>query len=285
MAMGTFVDIRLTGFIWDDFDGVFKNAFEAIDRIEKAASLYNSESELSALNKSAYRMPFVASEELFYMVYISTLLYKETNGTFDITVAPLAMLWKAGIKNKSVPDKRGIKQALSLAGSDKLALDKESRTVRFKKKGMSIDLGAIAKGYAVDKAVYEIKKAGFKSAMVNAGGDIFCLGKRAFIFPRRIGIRGPHDKDGIYKVINISDKAVATSGGYEQFFLHDNKYYSHLINPKTGYPVDNAFSSITVVAESCFLADAIATAVYVGGKETKDKLEALYPEIEIIALE
>jgi len=285
LAMGTLVDIKLTGFVWDDFDRAFKNAFEAIGGVEGMANLYDSESELSRLNKSSRKMPSRLSEELFYMIYNSNIICDESNGAFDITVSPLAILWKSHIKNKSVPNKRDIKQALSFVGSDKLVLDQEHRTVFFKKKGMNIDLGAAAKGYAVDKAVYEIKRANFRSAMINAGGDVFCLGKRRFIFPWRVGIRDPYNKDDIYKVLNISNRAAATSGGYEQFFLHEDKYYSHLIDPKTGYPVNNTFSSVTVIADSCFMADAIATAIFVGGQPIKDKLEILYPKIRIIVIE
>jgi FAD:protein FMN transferase len=285
LKIGTFVNIRLTGFRWSDFDPVFESAFGAMDMVSEQANLYDSKSRLNLLNKSAHRLPFKASEELFYMIFVSKEIYNESNGALDITVAPLAMLWKTHIENKSVPSKRDIRQALGMTGPDKLVLDEDHRTVYFKKKGMSIDLGAVAKGYAVDKALYEIKKSGFKSAMINAGGDIFCLGKRNFIFPWRVGIRDPYNKDSISKVLNISDKAIATSGGYEQFFQYKGQYYSHLIDPKTGYPADSAFSSVTVVADSCFLADAVATAVYVGGEPVRDKLQAIYPDIEIIALE
>ena len=285
LKIGTFVNISLTGFRWSDFDPVFERAFGAMDMVSEQANLYDSKSRLSLLNKSAHRAPFKISEELFYMIFVSKKMYNESNGAFDITIAPLATLWKTHIENKSVPNKRDIRQALGLTGPDKLVLDEGQTTVYFKKKGMSIDLGAVAKGYAVDKALYEIKKSGFKSAMVNAGGDIFCLGRRNFVFPWRVGIRDPYNKDDILKVINISDKAAATSGGYEQFFQYKGQYYSHLIDPKTGYPVNSAFSSVTVVADSCFMADAIATAVYVGGKKIKDKLEALYPEIEVIVVD
>jgi FAD:protein FMN transferase len=284
IAMGTFVAIRLTGFAWDDFNSAFTNAFEAIESIEKTANIHDSKSELSTLNKSAYKIPFRPSEDLFYIIYISNSLYKETDGAFDVTAAPLTMLWKTGIKNKSVPNKRDIKQAFSLVGSDKIVLDNESRTVRFKNKGMSIDLSALAKGYAVDKAALEIKKSGFKSAMINAGGDISCIGSRNFIFPWRVGIRDPNNKEEIFKVISISGKAVATSGGYEQWFVSKGRYYTHIIDPKTGYPVDNFFNSVTVIADNCLMADAIATAVYVGGEPVRKKLQAIYPDVEIIAL-
>jgi len=284
MAMGTFVGISLTGFVWDDFDMAFKNAFEAIDKVERKADLYDSESELSRLNRHSQRAPFSLSEELFSIIYNSNIIYSESNGAFDITVAPLAALWKSSIKKKTIPKNSDIKQARAVTGSDKLILDHERRTVFFKKKGMSIDLGAAAKGYAVDKAAHEIKRANFRSAVINAGGDIFCIGKRRFVFPWRVGIRDPSNKDAIYKVISISDRAVATSGGYEQFFLYNGKHYNHLIDPKTGYPAADAFGSVTVIADSCFMADAIATAVFVGGEEVKIKIERLHPDVKIATI-
>jgi FAD:protein FMN transferase len=285
LKMGTFVDIRLTGFIWDDFDSVFTDAFQAMDEVVAIASLYDSESELSRLNRFSQEAPFKASEGLFYMIYNLDIIGDTSNGAFDITIAPLSILWKSCIKNRSAPGEDDIKQALSLTGKDSLLLDREHRTVFFKKKGMGIDLGAAAKGYAVDKAICEIKRSGFKSAMINAGGDIFCLGKSRFVYPWRVGIRDPYNKDGIYRVLEISDRAVVTSGGYEQFFSTGDRYYSHLINPKTGYPADSPFSSVTVIADTCFLADAIATAVFTGGEPVRSKFQGLYPDIEIIVIE
>jgi FAD:protein FMN transferase len=283
--MGTFVSIRLTSFMWDDFNRAFERAFGAIDMVERSANLYNFESELSRLNRSAHNMPFKPSEELFSIIYNANIIYQQSNGFFDITIAPLAKLWKDSIENKSVPNSTNINQALSIVGSDKVILDKEHGTVFFKKKGIGIDLGAVAKGYAVDKAVKEIKNLNFRSGIINAGGDIYCLGKRYFLFPWRVGIKTPSDKDSICMIEAVSDRAIATSGGYEQFFIFDGERYSHLVNPKTGYPVDAPFSSVTVIADTCFLADALATAIFIGGKEIEGKLKKLYPEITIIVIE
>jgi FAD:protein FMN transferase len=283
--MGTFIEIYLTGFIWDNFDLAFKNAFSAIDKIEIIANTYDDKSEIGMLNKTLHDKMFVASEDLFFLIDSSKILYNQSNGVFDVTIAPLSRLWKPYIKKKIMPDTKEITEALKLVGSDKIRLDEASRSIRFLKKGMELDLSAIAKGYAVDKAIDEIKKLNFRSAMVNAGGDIFCLGRRAFIFPWRIGIKDPKDRDRIFKVINACNRAVATSGGYEQFFLHDGKYYSHLIDPRTGYPADNTFLSVTVIADRCFIADAIATAIFVGGQNAKDKLKVIYPDIDVITIE
>ncbi len=283
--MGTFIEIHLTGFVWDNFDLAFKKAFSAIEKVEIIANAYDDKSELSMLNKTLHNQVFAASEDLFFLIDNSKILYNQSDGVFDVTIAPLTRLWKPYIKKKLIPDEKAITGNLKLIGSDKISLDKASKTIRFLEKGMEADLSAIAKGYAVDKAIDEIKKLNFRSAMVNAGGDIFCLGKRAFIFPWRIGIKDPKGKDRIFKVINACNRAVATSGGYEQFFSHNGRYYSHLIDPKTGYPADNTYLSVTVIADKCFIADAIATAIFIGGKKTRDKLKAIYPGIDVITIE
>jgi FAD:protein FMN transferase len=285
LKMGTFIEIRLTGFFWNDFDLAFDNVFAAIDRIEKAANIYDADSELSRLNKASFDEEFYLSEDMFLLLYYSKILYIQTDGIFDITAGPLTMLWKSHIKKGTVPGIDTIKESLRPVGSDKIYLDDFSCAVRFLEKGMQIDLSAIAKGYAVDKAIDQIRRLGFRSAIINAGGDMFCLGGRAFILPWRIGIRDPNNKDRVVKIMNIYNKAIATSGGYEQFSRDEKRYNSHLINPKTGYPVDNAFSSVTVIADKCFMADAIATAVSVGGKAINNRIQALYPEIDIFIAE
>lgn len=285
LGMGTFIEIRLTGFFWNNFDLAFNNAFAVIDQIEKAANIYDENSELSRLNKASFEEEFYLSEDMFSLLYYSRILYIDTDGIFDVTTAPLTMLWKSHIKKSTAPEDNIIKQSLHTVGFDNIYLDDSRRTVRFLKQAMSLDLSAIAKGYAVDKAIEEIQKLGFRSAIIDAGGDMFCLGGRAFILPWRIGIRDPNDKAGVIKIINIYNKAIATSGGYEQFSRDGERYNSHLINPKTGYPVGNVFSSVTVIADKCFMADAIATAVSVGGKAINSRIQALYPEINIFVAE
>jgi len=283
--MGTFVNITLFGFRWYDFDSAFNKAFSAIDSVDNIANIYKANSEISRLNKDAAKRPVVVSRELFLLIEDSKTLCEESDGAFDITVAPLADLWKPYRGKDSIPDKKSIQATLFKVGSDKLILDPQRQAVFFAKEGMKIDLSAIAKGYAVDKAIKAIKGCGFSAALVNAGGDIFCLGKKDFLFFWRIGIQDPHDRGGIMEVLRLSDSAVATSGGYEQYFVYKNKDYTHLLHPKTGYPVESIFSSTTVIAKRCMIADAIATAVSVGGRDLISKLEDIYQDINIITYE
>lgn len=280
--MGTFVSISLFGFRWHDFDPVFDKAFSAIDHIDNIANIYNEESEVSILNRTAYKSPVVVSNDLFLLIKDSKALYDASDGAFDVTVAPLVELWRPYWDRDAVPEKEIIQKTLDYVGSDKIVLNQPNQTVSFTKEGMKIDLSAIAKGYAVDKAIVAIKGSGFRSALVNAGGDLFCLGKKDLLFLWRVGIRDPRKKGDMLEILRLSNSAVATSGGYEQYFVYKNKDYTHLLHPKTGYPVESVFSSTTVVAKRCLVADAIATAVAVGGTDIISKLEDIYQDIDII---
>ncbi len=280
--MGTFVSIRIFGFRWSDFDHTFDKAFSVIDNVDRIANIYSESSEVSRLNRTGFKTPVVVSKDLYALIKDSKALWQESNGAFDITVAPLVALWRPYRGRDSIPDKESIQRALSLVGSDKLILDQEKQSVFFKEEGMKIDLSAVAKGFAVDKAIEAIKAGGFSSALVNAGGDIFCLGRRRFLFPWRVGIQDPRNREDVLEVLRLSDSAVATSGGYEQYFVYKDKDYMHLLHPKTGYPVESIFSSTTVIAKNCFIADGIATAISVGNKEVIKSMEYFHSGITVI---
>lgn len=283
--MGTFIRIKLSGFKWQDFNSAFSRAFSAIDDVSGMADMYDEKSLISRLNREAFKKPVAVNDELFFLIRDSKVISEQSNGAFDITVAPLVELWRPFKNRDSIPDKESIKSALALVGSEKIVLNERNKTVFFKKKNMKIDLSAIAKGYAVDKAIEAVRDSGFKSGIINAGGDLFCLGKKDFLFFWRVGIQDPDEKEDIVDILRISDKAVATSGGYEQYFAYKGTDYTHLIHPNTGYPVESIHTSVTVTADRCFLADAIATAVSVGGEDAKESLESSYPDIDIIQLQ
>jgi len=174
-----------------------------------------------------------------------------------------------------------------------IEVDFKNNTVRIKKKGLKIDLSAIAEGYMVDKAVYRLKEAGINSALINTGGDIYCLGKpevskKESINPVRsrlrgtrpkqlasngvnnfwkVGIKDPDELTGIIENQILFDEAIATSGNYEQFFEYQGEKYSHLIDPKTGYPAKNGILSVSVVTKNCTTADSLASTFFVMGME------------------
>ncbi len=273
--MGTVVEITLNGPIWTNFDKIFKKAFLAIDKAQNLADRYNHGSQISIVNRKAHQFPVNVDKELYNLIENAIDISRNTEGAFDITVTPLVELWGFYKKQGSSPSDAKIKEALASVGFNNIVLDREKRTVFLKKDGVGLDLSAIAKGYAVDKAAKVIKECGISSAIINAGGDIYCVGKKNIFQKWNVGIKDPDDNKKIIKVIHIRGKAVATSGGYEKFLIRQGKKYSHLIDPRTGLPTEISRNA-TVVARTCALADALATALCVLSKDKIETLKAKY---------
>ena len=239
--------------------------FKEMERIENLLSFYKHNSEISRLNKQGR---LEASEETIFVIRKAGQFWQATQGAFDITIAPLVKLWGFYDKRYRVPGDSEIKDTLNFIGFDKIKID--DNIIEFKSAGMNIDLGAIAKGFALDCAVEKLKLAGINSALLNAGGDIYCLGAR-FGHPWRVAIKAGREKD-FTEYLELKDKAVATSGDYEQYFFVDNVRYCHILNPKTGRPVDSGVVSISVIADDCLTADALATSIFVLGKDKGKEL-------------
>ena len=232
-------------------------------RLNNIFSFYDPASELSQLNQT-YNKPFKASEELIGIIELSKEIYEETGGTFDISCGALYNFWKDLTKRDSIisfPSQQTIKQLKSLSGIDYIEIDSELKTVTIKQKGVKIDLSGIAKGYMVDKAIEKLKAAGVDSALINAGGDLYCLGKNRDK-PWKIGIRSPKHPKSIIESETLIDKALVTSGTYEQFFNYNGQRYSHLVDPISGYPIKTNIVSISVISQSCAIADSLATSFF-----------------------
>lgn len=270
IMMGTFVEVVSSD------KRAAHIAFGEIKRIEGLLSKYNPESEIAKLNKSG---KLKVSADTFYIIKKAKEFWQLSGGAFDISVAPLADLWGFSDKKFVLPKREEIKKILSLVGSDKIILTDKDNVVEFKLPGMKIDLGAIAKGYAVDCAVNKLKEAGIKNCLINAGGQIYCLGSR-FGRAWTIAIRDPH-KAGIIDYLELKDKAVATSGDYEQYFTRDNKRYSHIFDPQSGYPADSGVVSVTVVSQEGLAADALSTSIFVLGKAKGMELARKFPGVEV----
>jgi thiamine biosynthesis lipoprotein len=254
-------------------------AFAEIKRIEGLLSKYKPESEISRLNKTGY---LKASIEAFYIIKKSKELYQASDGAFDITVAPLADLWGFSNKKYILPKKEDIQDALKLVGSDKIILNESNNVIKFKFPGMKVDLGAIAKGYAVDCAVEKLRQAGIKSCLINAGGQVYCLGDK-FTKPWKIAVQNPRGK-GIIDYLELINKAISTSGDYRQYFIVDGKKYAHILNPKTGHPADSGLAGVTVVADDGLTADALSTAIFVLGKDRGAIIVKKFPGARIEAI-
>ena len=265
LMMGTFVEITCQD------KAAINSAFEEIREIEKIANKFEPASEISRLNKNGQ---VKASEDFIYLIKESKKYYELSGGALDITVSPLVDIWKQKIKEAAegkkseslFPNKDEIENKLRLTGSDKILINDAEQLIKFTQAGMSIDLGGIAKGYAVDKAVKRLKAQGINSALVNAGGNLYCLGKKGKR-KWRTAIQHPRNPRKLLFYLDLENQAVATSGDYEQYFILNGKRYSHIINPKTGEPVDNGIVSVTIIAPDATTADALSTCVFVLGKE------------------
>ncbi len=272
VLLGTFVKVISPS------DKAAEIAFREIERIEGLLSKYKPESEVYRLNKTG---KIKASPETFFIIKRAKEFYALSNGAFDITLGPLVDLWGFTEKNYRVPHKKDLNKALNLVGSDKIILREEDNVIQFLLPGMKIDLGAIAKGYAVDCAIEKLKKAGIKDCLINAGGQVYCLGKN-YSKPWRVSIRNPGGGKK-NNILELRDKAVSTSGIYEQNFIKESTVYGHIINPKTGMPVENSLLSVTIVTGNSLDADALSTAIFILGGKTK-ALTAAFKDTQAIII-
>ena len=267
LLMGTFVEIQIVPekrATKTYLDSVIKSAFSDIRAVENIFSLYNSNSELSRLNELGVGHPYRVSEEFMFLLKKANFFHQLTEGAFDISIASLEDVWLEASRQNEIPGDGQIRDALNVVGTDKIITEEIAYTVELPE-GMKLDFGAIAKGYAADRAIRVLKKEGIKNAIVNAGGDIYCLGKGPGKIGWQIGVKHPRKKDAFIATLVVADKAVATSGDYERFHVIKDEKFSYIFNPATGMPVDEAPMSVTVLAEDCLTADALATAIFVLG--------------------
>jgi len=271
MIMGTLVEITVI----PGNEKAIREAFEALKKVDLLMSTYKEDSEISILNREGKAQ---VSEETLEVIEDAIKFSNLTDGAFDITVKPLINLWKKAKKEEKVATEEEIEEAISLVGYQRIIL--EGNQIRLEKKGMQIDLGGIAKGYAVDKAIEALKKNGIKRALVNAGGDLYALGIDRQREKWQIGVQDPREEDKIIDIIKVKDKAVATSGDYRRYFTLEGKRFSHIVNPKTGLTVQDVPMSVTIIGPDATTTDALSTGVFVLGPEEGMKLIESLPEVE-----
>ena len=276
-AMGTMVQIKVpvpSGTDERSVNEMISKAFDEIRRVESVFSVYIESSEISRINRLQKDEELKISDEAFDLIKRSLAATGKTGGAFDITVKPLVDLWKKAKESGIMPSKEEIEAARGRTGWKGVQLDAQNRTIKFLKTGMSLDLGGVAKGYATDAAIKVLKDGGISRGIVNCGGDMFCMGKPSAKKPWRIGIRHPRKKDRVFLEIVLEDKAADTSGDYEKYFTLDGKRYSHIIDPRTGFPIGDGVVSATVLANDSATADIYATALCILGLKGFSALEA-----------
>ncbi len=268
--MGTIVEITTVG-NESECRQAMKLAFDEIERIDDLMDVHDTDSEIFRINQAAGKSAVQVSADTFEVIERAIEYADRTDGALDISVSPLMELWGFGSDSNQIPADDELKKKLSLVDYRKITIDKSHSTVKLELSGMKIDVGGIAKGYAVDKASQVLKDAGIQSALVNAGGDIYATSSPPGKDSWRIGIRHPRNNADLLGVVDLEDKAVATSGDYENFFEVDGERYCHIMNPKTGRPVAGIMS-VTIVANDTAAADALATAIFPLGAEDGMKL-------------
>jgi thiamine biosynthesis lipoprotein len=263
-SMGTVVEVTSSD------PRAAKIVFAEFGRLEKIFNLFDDQSELSRLNLDG---EVLASSDFYEVLKVSRDYFVQTEGFFDISIGPVSLLWKNAIQKSQMPEDAKVKEALSFVGFNFVYLDENKHFVKLLKDGAKLDCGGIVKGVALDKAVLKLKQAGVREAMIDAGGDLYCLGRNRSR-PWRIGVQDPKKPKHIIKSIPLENTACATSGDYEQFFIFKDKRYSHIIDPKTGYPADSEIVSATIIASSAVTAVVLAkVCVLVGAAKSFALLE------------
>lgn len=293
LVMGTFAHLKAIAKDADIAKRCVDAAFAVLKNVDDLMSDYKDDSEISLVNKDAAQRPVKVSAPTFQVLQKSVEFSRLSGGAFDITIAPLADLWRSAAEVNSVPSDTEIEQARSKVGYEKLILDANEMTVRFVVEGMKLDLGGIAKGYSIDKAVEAMQAAGAVGGMVDVGGDIRCFGlppkgKKTW----RIGLQKPTEPqdqsffmsvDQVLMVLKLTDAAIATSGGYRRFVLIEGKRHSHIINRDTATGAEG-LSSVTIISQNALDADALATSVSVMGPEKGLSLIEKIPDAEAILI-
>jgi thiamine biosynthesis lipoprotein len=277
IALGTSVAVKL-------YDGrrldaaLLDTAYAQIARIEAQMSRYSDSSEASRIEREAFGQDFDCSPEMAEVLGLCQVYAARSDGRFDVTVGALTRLW--GFPDaRQPPAPAQIDSARALVGYRDLLVD--GRRVRLRRPGVRIDLGAAAKGYAVDRAIARLQALGVTAGLVEAGGDLRCWGSKPDGTPWRIGVQHPRDPGRFARADDIGLPAVATSGDYEQYFIVDGRRYHHLLDPSTGYPASAAVSA-TAWTTSAMEADILATTVFVLGPDAGLRLAESLPEVEAL---
>jgi len=285
--LGTLVEIQAWAEQLDDsgLRSAFQRAFDEIHRVENEMSLNIEGSGVRRINESAGQAQVAVPASLISVLDSARRVSELSGGAFDVTIGAVYRLWDFASENGArPPDPDAIARNLQNVDYTRVELSATSGTVLMPTKGMRLDLGGLAKGYAIDVAAKALMDAGAHNFIVNAGGDMFVSGRRLNGERWRIGVRHPRRPGELMCTLFLEDCAVVTSGDYERFFEYNGKMYHHILDPTTGYPAE-ACQSVTVVAKGATVADALATAVFVMGPKRGLQLVDRLTEVEALIVD
>jgi thiamine biosynthesis lipoprotein len=266
-------------------DRAFARGFAEFDRIEALTTSWRPTSEVSRINEAAGKKPVKVSPDTLAILEKSAWVSGLTDGAFDVTVGVYKGLWKFDEdRDGSLPEPKEVERRRELVSWKDVVIDRRKRTVMLRRPGQAINLGGIAKGYAVDAAVKAIRKAGLRDFIVKAGGDLFAAGRKGDR-QWRVGIQDPRAPHGqIIFELPVTDQAFNTSGDYERFIIRDGVRYHHILDARTGFPA-RAVRSVTLLAPDAFTADALDTALFAVGAERAMKIAAGIPGLELVIVD
>jgi thiamine biosynthesis lipoprotein len=260
--MGTSVEIAVSQTQAVKAEEGMEAAFREVQRIDFLMSHYREDSEISRVNRDAGKKETKVSPEMLRMIERAIEFSSLSEGAFDITIGPVFRLWN--FREGKFPEEKNLRENLKKVGYRQIKIDRTRSSIFLQEEGMEIDLGAIAKGYAVDSASAVLKEKGIENFLVNAGGDLKVSGSKEKGVPWIVGIQHPRLPSQMVAKLSPRQAGVATSGDYKKFFIERGERYHHLLNPSTGTPAREC-QSVTVMAPSAMAADALATAVFVLG--------------------
>jgi thiamine biosynthesis lipoprotein len=263
LIMGTLVEITLSHSNPDVTQSAITQAFDEMQRIEQLMSTYIPDSEISKINRAAGKEAIPVSREVEEVIREGIYWSGQSSGAFDITVEPLVHLWDFDGEKETIPSENTLRKTATLVNYKDIEI--KDHTVRLKRRGMAINVGGLAKGYAVDRAI-SILRSKVKNGIVNAGGDLFAFGQKNKQTPWNIGLQHPRKPQELLAAFAVENHAVATSGDYQRYFVKDGVRYHHIFDPQTGKPA-RLMISATIITTEVMDADALATAVFVMGPE------------------
>lgn len=237
-----------------------------LKRLDAMMSLYKTDSEIAQVNRAAGLQPVRVSPEMVEVVGQALRTAQLTHGAFDVTIGPLVVLWQMRLKEGSVPTDAEISGVLKLVDYRNVVVDPKASTIFLRKKGMVLDVGGCAKGYAADRVRDLYRAKGITNAVIAVAGDIWVMGTREDGTPWRVGVQHPREKDKVLTVLELKDRYLSTSGDYERFVIREKKRYHHILDPRTGRPA-RGIIAVTVIGEEGAIIDPLTTALFILGKD------------------
>jgi thiamine biosynthesis lipoprotein len=285
--MGSYFEVRLPAATPGAVDLACR-ALDLIEALEAQLTVYRDDSEISRLNQTAHRGPVPVERGLFELLETAVALSSETDGAYDVTSGALSEAWGFVRGPKRVPDEATLSSARSRTGYVHLRLDSSSSTVRFHREGMRINLGSIGKGYALDRAASLIRDYWWPTPALLHGGrsSLFALGSPPGQLGGRweIALRNPCEPQSTLGILRLRNRGLGTSGAAFQHFVVDGRVYGHIIDPRSGMPASGP-ASVTVLAPTAAVADALSTAFYLLGPEAAEAYTAKHPDVGVVIVE